>query len=306
MLQRPKTAVIILNYNSAAHTLRCVDSILKHTADLLDTALVVVDNASAKPDQAQLTALASDHVTLVHAEKNLGFAGGMMLGADAVDAEYYFFLKNDCEFRNDVVAVLSSFLDQHPQAALCSGYMLDSDGKPRSSFNYFPSLWLMLLGSGLLRLFSPSRYPDRRKPYAQPVPVDVVTGAAMFTRGTVLKQLGGLDTGFFLYCEEEDYALRIKQAGWKTWFVPQAHIMHIGGASSGDALLRPALQREFYISMLRYLRLHHNLVYATAFRLFIVLKLLRRAITGKVPFSLAVFVFKGAPGKESLRYKQPN
>lgn len=126
----------------------------------------------------------------------------------------------------------------------------------------------------------------------------------MFVRGTVLNTLNGLDTGYFLYCEEEDFALRIRQAGWKTYCVPSARIMHVGGASSSSTELRPAMQREFYISFFRYLRLHHGALYAFAFRAVLALKILRRALTGKVEFGLVGFVLQGAPKKASLRYRQ--
>ncbi|MGH8282850.1 MAG: glycosyltransferase family 2 protein, partial [Gammaproteobacteria bacterium] len=102
----------------------------------------------------------------------------------------------------------------------------------------------------------------------------------------------------------EDFALRVQKAGWRTCFIPQARIMHIGGASSSDAMLRPALQREFYISFFRYLRLHHGSIYAFAFRLVTALKILRRALVGKATYSLAGFVLRGAPESESMRYKQ--
>ncbi|MGB9430202.1 MAG: glycosyltransferase family 2 protein, partial [Gammaproteobacteria bacterium] len=285
MAQSPKIAVIILNFNSAIHTLRCVDSIYKHAAELLNVTLVVVDNHSEPVDKDRLTPLAAKNVTLIYSDKNLGFSGGMMLGARSIEAEYYFFLNNDCEFQNDVLVTLSHFMEADARVALCSGSMFDTNGQPRTSFNYFPSLALTLFGSGLLRLLHPNRYPNRRKQYTRPVPVDVVTGAAMFVRGTVLWKLGGLDTGYFLYCEEEDFALRIRKAGWRIYLVPQARIMHIGGASSSDSELRPALRREFYISFFRYLRLHHGSGYALIFRLLIAVKMLRRAITGKMKFN---------------------
>lgn len=304
MTQSTRIAVIILNYNSAAYTVGCVESIRNNTADLSGVSLIIVDNNSTAIDRHQLSTLSSDDITHIRSDKNLGFSGGMMLGARSIEAEYYFFLNNDCEFQNDVLAILSDFMDNNQKVAMCSASMFDVNGQSRSNFNYFPSLALTLFGSGLLRLFKPGRYPDRRKPYAQPIQVDVVTGAAMFVRGSVLKELHGLDTGYFLYCEEEDFALRIQKAGWKTYFVPQARIMHIGGASSSDAMLRPALQREFYISFFRYLRLHHSSAYALAFRLIITLKILRRALVGKTAFSLAGFILRGAPEKDSLRYRQ--
>jgi GT2 family glycosyltransferase len=303
MNRKTTTAVVILNFNSAAHTLDCVKSLKTHSASLAGTAIVVVDNASAPEDRERLAPLTAEDVELVLSGKNLGFSGGMMLGAVQAQADYYLLLNNDCSFESDVLATLSSFMDAHPEAALCTGAMFDEDGKPRSSFNYFPSLFHALFGYGLSRLLSPTRYPDRRVQYREPVAVEVVSGAAMFIRGSVLRDLGGLDTGYFLYCEEEDFALRVHRAGWKTYLVPQARIMHIGGASSGGEVRRPALQREFYISFFRYLRRHHGRFYTFCFRMVTVLKLWRRALRGRADFELVKFVWRGAPEKDSLRYQ---
>ena len=227
-----------------------------------------------------------------------------MLGARALAADYYLFLNNDCEFLNDVLGILAGFMDTHPQVALCGARMFDAKGKPRSSFGYFPSLPLALFGSSVLRLFHPRRYPSRRKTYRQPVEVSVVTGAAMFVRATVLQALGGLDTGYFLYCEEEDFAWRIRQAGWQAYHVPEAQIRHAGGASSKARGLQTALQREYYISLFRYLRKHHGPAYAFVFRVLVAAKLLRRVLLGRVPLGLLQFVLRGAPMSESLRYRQ--
>lgn len=304
MPRAPTIAVIILNYNSAEYTLHCVDSIRRHTANFSQISLVIVDNNSSPADRQRLMPLADRNLQIIHSDRNLGFSGGMMLGAHSVAADYYFFLNNDCELLNDVISILCGFMEDNAQAALCGGSMRDADGRPRSSFNYFPSLALTLLGSGVLRFLRPRRYPDRRRLPDQPLSVDVVTGAAMFVRGTVLNTLKGLDTGYFLYCEEEDFALRVRQAGWKTYCVPPARIMHVGGASSSSSELRPIMQREFYISFFRYLRLHHGALYVFAFRAVLVLKILRRALTGKAEFGLAGFVLRGAPEKASLRYRQ--
>lgn len=304
MTVRAKIAVVVLNYNSAAYTLRCLQSLQRCTVDRAGVAIVLVDNHSLAADRQLLEGLPGDAVTCVWSERNLGFAGGMMLGASAVQAEYYFFLNNDCEFLNDVLALLAEFMDTHPQAALCGARMFDAKGRPRSSFGYFPSLPLALFGSSVLRLFHPRRYPGRRKSYRQPVEVSVVTGAAMFVRATVLQALGGLDTGYFLYCEEEDFAWRIRQAGWQAYHVPEAEIRHTGGASSKAPGLQTALQREYYISLFRYLRKHHGPAYAFAMRVLVAAKLLRRAFFGRVPYRLLRFVLRGGPSSESMRYRQ--
>lgn len=301
MAPQAKIAVVILNYNSAEHTLRCLTALRAQSK--VEPEVVVVDNASAPTDREKLAPLAASGVKLIHSDRNLGFSGGMMLGARHTDADYVLLLNSDCEFRNDVLGILGDFMQTHPDAALCGAAMLDESGKPRSSFNYFPSLTHSLFGYGLSRLMHPRRYPDRRAEHTEPLEVDVVSGAAMFMRCTVLKELGGLDTGYFLYCEEEDYALRVHRAGLQTWLVPQAEIMHVGGASSQGAELKPRLQQEFYISFCRYLRLHYSPAYGLAFRLVTSLKLLKRALTGRVPFALAGFVLRGAPDSASLRHQ---
>ncbi len=301
MATNAKTAVVILNYNSAEHTLRCVAALRANTREMPE--LLVVDNASAPADREKLAPLARDGVRLIQSGRNLGFSGGMMLGASQVHADYCLLLNNDCEFQNDVLAVLMDFMQAHPDAALCGTGMVDESGKPRSSFNYFPSLLHSFVGYGLSRLLHPQRYPDRRAQHAEPLQVPVVSGAAMFLRMSVFKELGGLDTGYFLYCEEEDYALRIHRAGWQTWLVPGARMMHVGGASSQGAELKPRLQQEFYISFCRYLRLHYGPLYGLAYRLVLAMKLLKRALMGRAPFSLVGFVLKGAPGAASLRHQ---
>ena len=304
MIPKVKIAVITLNYNSSGHTLRCVRSILKYATERSNFVIIVVDNASTSHDRQQLKTLSADEAMLVCSDKNLGFSGGMMLGMQHVEAEYYFFLNNDCELRDDALSTLSHFMELNKDAALCGGSMVDINGQPRSSFNYFPSLASEIFGNGILRLLRPGRYTRRHRIYTQPIQVDVVSGAAMFVRGTALRQLHGLDTGYFLYCEEEDFAWRAGKAGWKAYLVPQTVISHIGGASSSDVSLRAALQREYYISFFRYLHLHHGSVYTAVFRLLTSVKVLRRALSGKVGFDLVGFILRGAPQKESLRYRQ--
>jgi GT2 family glycosyltransferase len=301
MAQHAKIAVVILNYNSADHTLRCLAALKAQSAVMPE--VVVVVNASAPADRAKLAPLPREGVRLIDSGSNLGFSGGMMLGANQVQADYCLLLNNDCEFQNDVLAALTGFMETHADAALCGTGMVDESGKPRSSFNYFPSLSRAIFGHGLSRLLHPARYPDRRAQHTEPLQVDVVSGAAMFLRVSVLRELGGLDTGYFLYCEEEDYALRVHRAGWQTWLVPAARMMHVGGASSQGAELKPRLQKEFYISFCRYLRLHHGSLYGLTYRLVLAVKLFKRTLTGRARFSLVGFVLRGAPESASLRYQ---
>ncbi len=48
----------------------------------------------------------------------------------------------------------------------------------------------------------------------------------------MLEEIGEFDERFFIYYEETDLCLRAKKAGWKIYFIPDAEVMHIGGACS--------------------------------------------------------------------------
>ena len=74
----------------------------------------------------------------------------------------------------------------------------------------------------LLRLMNPAQYPDKRRIYNEPLQVDLVSGSALFIRATYFHELGGFDTNFFLYCEEEDIALRMRKSNHAVFLVPAA------------------------------------------------------------------------------------
>ena len=56
--------------------------------------------------------------------------------------------------------------------------------------------------------------------------VDHLLGADLLVRREASEQVGWLDAKFFIYCEEIDWCMRIKRAGWQIWCVPQAEIVH--------------------------------------------------------------------------------
>ncbi|EQD76160.1 glycosyl transferase family 2 [mine drainage metagenome] len=294
-------AVTILNYNSAGMTRHCVASILKETDPRLDLRVVVVDNASAPEENLANHAWGDPRVEFHPSRINLGFAGGHQFALQFVRARYYFLFNNDGYLCNDAIRILYDFMEGHPGAVLATGQCLDANGQVRASFNYEPSLARAVLGSGLLRRMHPENYPHRLIAYSHPIEVPMVTGSALFVRAEPFEALGGLDTHFFLYCEEEDLARSLRQRGGHVFFVPEARFRHIGeGASSGH----PGLRQEFYISFLYYLRKHHSRPYVLAFRLFLLVKLLVQAFRGREPWTLFWFVACGAPERRSLRFSQ--
>lgn len=293
-------AISIINYNSGDHTLSCVESILRHTSDSIRVRIIVVDNNSVESEFRKLDRLPStEDLTVIRSRVNLGFSGGHTLAMQFMEARYYFFLNNDCLLLNDAVTALHEFFERTPGAALAAPQLFSDDGGRHCSFDYFPTLGLKLLGVAFCRFRHPERYPRKDLVYDRPLKVDLVSGSAMFVRADSFDAIGGFDTTFFLYCEEEDIALRLTAAGGEVFLVPEAQIRHSGGASTEPS---QAILREFYISFLYLYRKHYGWFRAQVLRLFLFVKLFRKLTSEKC--RLALFVLSGAPLSRSLRHRQ--
>lgn len=299
-------AIILINYNSSSFTLKCISSIFQQTDTDLSYGIVIVDNASESKDYSRLVdGLSQFHdkipVYLFSSKINTGFATGNMLGVQFISAKYYFFLNNDCRLQNDCLNILYKFCEKTPQAALCSPQLYNDNATHQPCFDYFPYLITKIFGLGILKPSYGKRFIKRKGIYNNPVQVDIVSGSQMFVRSDVFNEIGGFDTTFFLYCEEEDIAIRVFQKGYKTFLVPDAKNIHTGGGSTTSSL---EIKKEFYISFLYFYRKHYGFLKTNALKILIVLRMLKKLLKSKDHIKIAIFVLAGAHFKHSLKHRQ--
>ena len=299
-------AVILINYNSSDYTVKCISSILEKTGPNLSYGISIIDNASDDKDynnlSNRLSKIDSDiHLHLFRSKINGGFSMGNMLGVQFITADYYFFLNNDCQLKNDCIDILYKFCEKNTDTALCSPQLYDENGEHHPCINYFPFLLTKIFGLGILKLTYKDHFFKRKGVYKEPVRVDIVSGSQMFIRATVFNETGGFDTNFFLYCEEEDIALKIANKGYLTYLVPEAKNIHIGGGSTTASL---DIKKEFYISFLYLYRKHFGFLKTQILKSIIFLRLLRKSFKTSDNLKLAIFVLKGAHLKHSLKYRQ--
>ena len=299
-------AVIMINYNSSEYTINCINSILDNTDSVFNYQIIVIDNASENNDYINLSnklnSLESNQPILSFRSRiNLGFSGGNMLGVQFSNAKYYFFLNNDCLLQNDCLKILFEFSESNRQAALCSPQLYLSDNKIQPCIDFFPSISTKIFGIGIQRLFYGKRFFKRKSAYTSPTRVDVVSGSQMFANAEAFNAIGGFDTTFFLYCEEEDIALRLHRRGYHTYLVPDAKNKHIGGMSTPRS---SAIKREFYISFLYFYRKHYGIIKTQLLKLVLSLSLLRKTLKTPSNIRLIFFIIRGAALCNSLRHQQ--
>jgi GT2 family glycosyltransferase len=185
-------------------------------------------------------------ITLVENETNTGFARANNQALRRCRGEFLLLLNSDAELRPGALARLVGFMVAHSRAGGAGPLLLNTDGTLQHSAAPLPTpereLWRL---SFLDRLAHWATYDQKRWPRHQPRRVEVLKGACILLRRQALDQVGCLDDSYFFYSEEIDLCHRLALAGWELWWVPQAEVLHHGGASSRQA------SEEMYLQLFR-------------------------------------------------------
>jgi N-acetylglucosaminyl-diphospho-decaprenol L-rhamnosyltransferase len=267
-------AIVIVSYNTRELTLACLASVFQALeASGLKGEVWVVDNASADGSAAAIRAR-FPQVHLWASEENLGFAGGVnrMLAELEQLAEpprHVLLLNPDTLVAQDALGHLVQFMDATPRAGVAGAQLRYGDGSFQHGAFRFPTLLMALFDFWVPHprlLDSPlnGRYPRRLYARGRPFPVDHPLGAALLIRWEALRQVGPLDEGFFMYCEEVDWCRRAKAAGWQVYCVPQAIITHFAGQSARQ--FRERMFVALWRSRYRLFRKHYGPLYCTLAR----------------------------------------
>ena len=223
-------SVIIVTRNTRALTAAAIRSVLESRDDLRKR-IIVVDNASTDDTPRTLPA-EFPWITCVRSELNLGFARANNLGAQDAAAEFLLLLNSDARLKPDSLAVAVAWMRQHPECAVAGAQLLNPDGSLQNSIANSPSLATELLNKSLLRRLFPSRFPGKERRFSDPVEVGSVIGAFMLIRGSVWRDLGGLDERYFFFLEETDFCLQARRRGGKVFHLPQIQVWHEQGQSA--------------------------------------------------------------------------
>ncbi len=164
-----------------------------------------------------------------------------------------------------VLDTMIQFIDSHPQVGIVGPQLLNPDGSIQPSGNRFPTLTrvfcemlfhvLPLLGKLGNKLVQ-KRCILGRTDLDLTCEVDEISGACLMIRRNIVNQLGLLDEKFFCYYEDVDLCYRIKNAGWKVVYFPEAKVTHYWRRSSEQAGDRAAL--EHYRSRYLFFQKHYG------------------------------------------------
>lgn len=249
-------SIIIVNWNTKNLLLDCLASVYE-TIKRISMEVWLVDNASTD-GSVEAVKQAYPDVKIIQNSRNLGFASANNRAFKRMCGRYAVLLNTDAVLKKGAVEAIYDFMDNNPDVGMACGQLLNPDGSKQNSIANFPGLLSLLLNETLLRYLLPGRYPSKRKEYKGPIEIDSCIGACLMVRKKTMDHVGLLDEDYFFFFEETDWARRIKQSGWKIYYVPAARIIHFQGRSVGHNIRSRIL---FYRSRYIYFKKWHYEVY---------------------------------------------
>lgn len=252
-------AVVILNYNGGPLLVDVVTAALGDGT--LRIGVVVVDNSSNDGSMDQLAAAPAGRtpafgrgpVLCLRSDRNLGFAGGNNLGMFGLQARYVALLNNDALVDPGTLPTLVAFMDRCSRVGACAPRLVWPDGRPQPfSYGADPA------PGYLMRRARARRRGHDLHDWGPGVPrsVEWVAGTCMVLRPAALAQVGLLDEGIFMYFEDNDLCLRLRQRGWQVSFVPEVAVRHFNRPSYADG----ERVARYYRGLAHFYRKHYGVV----------------------------------------------
>jgi GT2 family glycosyltransferase len=250
-------SVVVVTYNSRLVIDACLASLRQHTRGV-EYEVVVVDNASRDGTAAHVRE-AHPWARVIARATNGGLSAAVNEGVAASSGRYMMALNPDTRTESDALAMLAAYLDAHPDVGVVAPKLLDDDGTLQLSCRAFPGYTTALFGrySLLTRLLPGNRYSREFLlsdfDHGSERDVDWASGAALMFPRAIVDRVGGWDAGFFMFNEDVDFCKRVRDAGMRVVYVPDAVVYHAIGVSK-RAPARIVIER--HKSMWRYYRKH--------------------------------------------------
>lgn len=237
MKRNPFVSIIALNYNQTEVTCAFLESTKNLTYGHFET--IIIDNASAKNPAKQIEQGNYPNVRLIVCEKNLGFTGGNNLGMREAKGDYIFIVNNDTEVTPDLLNKLLAPFAQDERIGVVS---------PKIKFYDHPDI-IQYAGFHPMNPYTGrtgavgSREVDQGQ-HNTPGETYGAHGAAMMVKREVIEKVGMFAEKFFIYYEEWDWSARIRRAGYKIFYQPEATIYHKESVTMGK---ESAIKAHYHI-----------------------------------------------------------
>lgn len=255
-------SICIVSWNVSKLLEECLFSIYKYPPKS-DFEIIVVDNDS-KDDSVKMVQNKFPRVKIIKNTANLGFSIANNQAIKNACGSYILILNPDTEILGNSLAIMTDFLNKNTSAGAVAPKILNPDQTLQKSCLGFPTLGAMAARQSFIEFLLPWNYYSKKYlmldfDYDRISEVDQPMGACILLRKKTLDEIGLFDEKSFMFFDEVDLCFRIKKAGWKIFFTPDAKIIHHGG-SSIKKWSRLSLSRNWTRSRNLFFRKHYGIL----------------------------------------------
>ena len=224
-------AVVILNWNGEKLLEQFLPSVTTHSPE---ATVYVADNASTDGSIAFLKENYPD-IKIIQNTGNHGFAKGYNEALKEVEEELYVLVNSDVEVTEGWLTPVIELFERDPETAIIQPKILDY--KNKSYFEYAGAAggFLDKYGFPFCRGRIIETVEEDKGQYDDETEIFWASGACMFIRKSVYRELGGFDEDFFAHQEEIDLCWRAFNKNYKAKFCYSSIIYHVGGATLSNS-----------------------------------------------------------------------
>ena len=231
----PSVSVSIVSFNTRDLLRECLRS-LEERRDEADLEVIVVDNGSTD-GSAEMVRDEFPRVRLIEAGENLGYGRANNRALQEARGEFFWVLNSDTTVEPGTIGRMAEWMRAHADCGAVGARLVLPDGSTQASCAGDPGLWAMFMEQMYLDKLLPTNritgaYAMTYWNYEERRAVPQVCGASLLVRREAWQQVGGFDPRFFMYFEDTDLCLRLREVGWAIWYLPEAPVRHHLGASS--------------------------------------------------------------------------
>ncbi|NCP84191.1 MAG: glycosyltransferase [Bacteroidetes bacterium] len=273
-------SIVIVNYNVKEFIAQLFDSINRSIGELTYE-ILLVDNNSVDNSLNYLSSKFPD-VVYISNSSNIGFGKANNQAFKEAKGTYTFILNPDTLVQENTLVRLKQFLDLNQEYGAVGCKLLNPDGSFAPESRRQEPNPISALGQtiGLTKLFPNNKrwagYYMNWLSEDKFTDVEVLSGACMFFRTSVLKELHGFDERFFMYGEDIDLCKRTRDLGYKIGYLPSTSIIHYKGESTKKDNIDYVV--VFNKAMYQYFLKHYSKTYSYTFKFIIVVGIIIRGL----------------------------
>lgn len=255
-------SVVIVNWNGGKYLEETINSLREKTKDI-SYETILIDNNSDNQDESYLyldKLSLFENVTVIKSNENLGFAKANNRGMKIAKGRNFLILNPDVIMHNNVVKILSEYLDSNTDVGMTGPKIFDIDGNFQQNClkgKPYPMDTLFHL-IGLAKAFPNVKvFNGYALRYLNREEINEcwgLSGCCMMLKKSLYEEIGGMDEQFFMYQEETDWGLRTARAGYKTVYNPNAEIIHYQGVTTKKIKIKSIW--IFTQSMMKFFKKH--------------------------------------------------